>query len=129
MKIRFRFWNKIAKRMMYEMPITMEDVGRDLNDIFEEDSDNIVFMMDTGLKDKNGKEIYEGDIVHWLVFDKEKDRVIVDEKVAVYFDEDFPGYYVMLKGDAETLYYSRTMKYLEIIGNIYENPELLKKEG
>ena len=76
----------------------------------------------TGLKDKNGKKIFEGDIV--------KDDYCIYE--VVY---DGNGYYVevvkLLKEcgtDKGVLYDLSDYKDLEVIGNIYDNPELLKEE-
>ena len=71
----------------------------------------------TGLKDKNGKEIYEGDIG---LFDcaggKIKSTIVWNNFVARFERDDIP----YLAGGIEGL--------CEVIGNIYENPELLKED-
>ena len=72
-------------------------------------------MQYTGLKDKNGKEIYEGDILEWF-----NDLTGSTHRGVVRFTQG--GFYC---GD----YYLYAIKcYLPvIIGNIYENPELLEE--
>jgi uncharacterized phage protein (TIGR01671 family) len=80
---------------------------------------DLILMQYTGLKDNNGKEIYEGDVV------KETWRV---EPCLVGFDY---GQFALCSPDGTyyTELYSQDMdENLEIIGNIYENPELLKDE-
>ena len=70
----------------------------------------------TGLKDKNGKEIYEGDIL--LPFNRKKGKeVIFDE--GVFCIRNYDGY------NSASLRVV-VMDGVEVIGNIYENPELLK---
>ena len=75
----------------------------------------------TGLKDKNGKEIYEGDIVEWAGY-----------KMEVFWGEDIGiGYGFCWRpcGDNKGYHESMTgfIDEYEVIGNIYDNPELLKK--
>jgi hypothetical protein len=69
----------------------------------------------TGLKDKNGKEIYEGDIVGWR--DPDTGEVQFPEEVAYVYSSFIP----LRRGD----YYSHEAEEIEVIGNIYENKELL----
>lgn len=85
----------------------------------------IVYVREyTGLKDKNGKEIYEGDI---LVFGKYKTRYKViwnnDGWLAISNEGDEYGAYTR-KVYHNNLYAEKNY-YIEVIGNIYENPELL----
>lgn len=72
----------------------------------EEFGDNVILMQFTGLKDKNGKEIYEGDIV--------KSGITIEK---VEFED---GCFVVHDYD-----YLHKWKHCKVIGNIYENPELL----
>lgn len=81
--------------------------------------DEIELMQSTGLKDKNGKEIFVGDIIkctrgclHEVYIEKEYGGTFIGGMPAVY-----------LKGLGEG--YAWT-EHEEIIGNIYENPELLE---
>lgn len=69
----------------------------------------------TGLKDKNGKEIYEGDIFKAGYFG-EADVVTWDDKNARYIGRSPKGY----------ISYVGREPAVEIIGNIHDNPELLK---
>ena len=89
--------------------------------------EKIVLMQSTGLKDKNGKEIFEGDIIAIEVDDTETPinaRVSQNSKIGVLMfhvfedNEDVPM--VELLEDNSVAF--------EIIGNIYENPELLEVE-
>ncbi len=85
----------------------------------------------TGLFDKNGKEIYEGDVVRWgmnKVEDAIRYAVVefnpdIQFRILFYFDEKINK---KISGDNYIFHYARfaysdTEKYLEVIGNIYEN--------
>ena len=82
-----------------------------LSDGDQRDIASGVLMQSTWLKDKNGKEIYEWDIVK-----------IEDECYGVYRDEGYLEYYIMNGEDNEPMY---SYAHYEVVGNIYENPELL----
>lgn len=79
--------------------------------------DDIELMQYTGLHDKNGEEIYEGDIVY---------VASEDENAFILWDKETARYIIQFKGwcvDFDNYY----GKELEVIGNIYDNPDLLEK--
>ena len=75
-------------------------------------SNQLVCQQYTGLKDKNNKEIYEGDIVRGTMSDFNCYRVF-----CVQFDVEEGGY----------RWFQWSLDSLEVIGNIYQSPELLEK--
>lgn len=84
----------------------------------------------TGLYDKNGKEIYEGDIVDIIVYNHIEPEFV--DKFIVYYDNNVAGF--MFENnktklpvcDAKELYEHYYHFEIEVIGNIYENPELME---
>jgi hypothetical protein len=78
---------------------------------------DLEIMQFTGLHDKNGKEIYEGDIVQW-------EDTVDDGYGCGYLTKIQEE--VIFGGGAYNPISTMPSKYFEVIGNIYENPELLK---
>lgn len=86
------------------------------------DFDEVEFIENTGFKDKNGISIFVGDIVKdESCFDKN----IVDLRV-VKKSELFHNAYTLFEEDSKEIFDLGNQKYTEVIGNIYENKELLE---
>ena len=110
--IKFRIWNKFLEKMSEPKKLCID---AELNAFYIDKPPHHDFelMQFTGLHDKNGKEIYEGDVL--------QTRSGVGHMV---FDNC--GYAIKSPG-SEAVDYEFSAFYLEceIIGNIYENPELI----
>ena len=123
-QIKFRIWNPKTKEITPDWPLMLSSNSLHptyLNQTINKDiDDGYVFMQFTGLHDKNGKEIYEGDIVH-NISTKEKGYAVPQGWVGtVFYSIDR---FLLDCGGAVIL---SIKEPCEIIGNIYENPELLK---
>ena len=93
-----------------------------------------IFMQYTGLKDKNGKEIYEGDILDYKTnYEPYKCVIEWDDDLCscgcCYDEHHSVGFVGRVLPGSKYGYSSLAKNYeaMEIIGNIYENPELLKE--
>lgn len=137
---RYRAWIKTEKRMFFSDDILAIDYENkeivtqqvyfenglpDDRDIYCYDFDDIELMQSTGLKDKNGKEIFEGDIVRTTRFLGRADEIggfYEYDKEFIGIVKQFEGSWVIDTGsDAVCLW--TEIEENEIIGNIYENKE------
>jgi uncharacterized phage protein (TIGR01671 family) len=114
----FRVWDKDKKRMskiltIYSPIVQWSDGDIDMpTDFGLSKSDRFVFMQYTATKDKYDKKIFDGDIIKF--FDN-------DEAVITWSSH---GFYAMTDDCDLQLFYG--LKDIEVVGNIYENPNLLK---
>lgn len=129
---KFRAWDSVEKKFVEHFFITdnglicnMEKPTSDYNSPIPIEKSELILMQSTGLVDKNGKEIFEGDVIAIEVDDTGMPinaRVFQNSKIGVLMfhvfedNEDVPM--VELLEDNSVAF--------EIIGNIYENPELLE---
>lgn len=83
------------------------------------------YLQYTGLKDCNGVEVYEGDVVEWLDFAKYKYRNLVKNKFKIVWQPKKCGFGMKNFIDIVPILGIQSSKKMKILGNIYENPELL----
>lgn len=115
--IKFRAWNRRKKEIEFFELGDLYWRGVDTGDYGFPDETNVV-MQYTGLKDKNGKEIYEGDIVRNIYPGGEKIYGVVGWPQCIDCKETYE-----LAGST----YKKMMSFTdcEVIGNVYENPNLI----
>lgn len=126
-EIKFRAWDNERKIMRSSVELARLHFDESLPYCFYTWDDrmilgkNLVLMQYTGLKDKNGKEIYEGDIIKLFIpqIMSENNGVIDIERIfCVEYNLQKCGYGNILSKP----------EYIEVIGTIYENPELVEEK-
>jgi len=138
--IKFRAWGKEKKQMFEVVNIALKFDGVDDNPYhyistmgggfsWTEDRDKLILMQYIGLKDKNDKEIYEGDIGININNQDGYGNMIVKfgehDTSTDYYKDTAHGFYLQSSKEILALSKYFCKNNYEIIGNIYENPELL----
>ena len=118
-EIKFRAWQDEEKIMFepehincYQMARHSKWPERQFRDL----------MQYTGLKDKNGKEIYEGDIIRIVNNKKTHTKVLIE---VVSWNNEQSGFWPFTTR-IKSLFDNLNKNSCEVVGNIHENPELIK---
>ena len=126
-EIKFRAWDKTLERLLAVGVLDFDEwylrtsisggVVGDRHSFKGEETDRFILMQYTGLKDKHGKEIYEGDLLRTSTLRAMKP---VDIEMT-WADAGFEGRDIATR-DEYLVAYGNALQW-EVIGNIYENPE------
>ncbi len=122
---KFRIWDKEEKHMKTFLSsvghlvgaILTEQMRGESNSVVKPNYSKYVVMMGTGKRDKNGKEIFEGDIV----------ENVLQDKGVVKYSKNKCCFYLDVRNCGNWYSVSLRIDDLRVIGNIFENPELLKE--
>jgi uncharacterized phage protein (TIGR01671 family) len=133
-RFKFRAWNKLSNEMKDVISLNINYEFPDCSNVLLETNTfdaikthnnpincsvglkNVVIMQCTGLKDKNDKLIYEGDIVEDVLMNK----------FVVSFNKNYLSFLLTnIKNEQSMVFYPNIN--IEVIGNIYENKELLNE--
>ena len=131
-RFKFRIWDKIHNRFLCidnQKRIIFDYEDKEIRILEDEENacwlhipfDECIILQCTGLKDKNGKLIYEGDIVIEHYYNTKETaikKVFFDEKVIGFAYTDGIEYNQLSITDGDRL---------QVIGNIYENAELIEE--
>jgi len=117
-EIKFRAWGKNSKEFLSPDGKTFGLTLKEIQNI--EDINIWEFQQFTGLKDKNGKDIYEGDIVKYKFYMLSGVDYVIFREGKFELKND----YINSVGFRSV---SNVSEYCEVIGNIFENKDLLNK--
>ena len=114
---KFKAWDKVAKDMFIPEELELDQYGK-VTGIFSKGTmfsiEDFELLQSTGLLDKNGKEIFEGDILKY----RDEYRVV----------EMYDGAWVARTGEKQLIVKMVVLSGAEIIGNRFEHPHLLGED-
>ncbi|WP_048327825.1 YopX family protein [Streptococcus dysgalactiae] len=144
--IKFRAWDKVANVMIYNIEQTYDGLGyfqenEDIEDYVSDisfgcfadwlENDQFVIMQSTGLFDKNGVEIFDGDVVRYtwdMLSDPNATEKGKKVRISKVFWSDWRASWAVGKKfcNNDLFTYARNGNTVEVIGNIYQNSDLLE---
>lgn len=122
---KLRAWDKQDERMSYgEVEYFDDSINYRFDHFCTGADEDVEFMQSTGLKDKNGVEIYEGDVINC----RNSFRNPMTGSGSLSINRDFKIIFKdgEFKAKGFDIRLKNILSYSEVIGNIYENPELLE---
>lgn len=135
-ELKFKAWHKKDRKFLeakvlidqYHVPVKPQGDNFELDDKGE-----VIFLQFTGLLDRHGKEIYEGDIVRAYKPNSYLDgerlfeiRWNPSEGAFRYFDQRDGTFFLSVQSKMYNIGNNKGGAWCEVIGNIYENGDLLK---
>ncbi|WP_234520961.1 YopX family protein [Lactiplantibacillus plantarum] len=136
--IKFRAWDDLLNKMLvvyrisFDGPVDgvqvhcyLDDRGAEGSTEYAYDGDGLILEQFTGLKDVNGKDIYEGDIVHGYDQEPDRDDGYIGSSVTDVVNFKYGAFWI---GDSWYKVMVMTPPIIEVIGNVHENAELLEAE-
>lgn len=138
-EIKFRAWDEGSKSMMYMHDLQSDETPNEILSVFLDDNYGCELQQFTGLTDKNGKDIYEGDVIELINEDNDRIKVVCEFGIARReiligngsVEVDISCFYFLLPNGKKSFpivnnYAGKhDLQLFEIIGNIYERPELI----
>lgn len=130
---KFKAWDKYHEIMVIIISIDFENkiayVEQENGDRYDIHFDNLIFLQSTGLKDKNGVEIFEGDVVK--ISDGSNEEDSYTSVVKNYADEGYPAFDI--EAPSSWYYESNILatimggeyETIEVIGNVWEDGDLI----
>ena len=112
-EIKFRMWSKMANKFFDQHAVALECLKQQILGEYDHCEDGDSFEQFTGLLDKNGKEIYEGDILYYVPFDTHaNDRIVLFEDGSFVLQMKRSGFKKIISEE--------NMENFTVIGNVHE---------